>query len=250
MAKGALIVAVQVLSCEGSGTSAGVLAGINWALADALQQQQRAVMSMSLGGPQSQAENDAIDVAHARGVVVVVAAGNDAADACQSSPASAPDAVTVGSTTAADQMSSFSSYGPCVDIFAPGSSVRGAWSTSDSATNTISGTSMATPHVAGAAALIRSERPDLSAAGTINVLRCMATADTITGVPSNTLNLFLYAGAATTQPSNLNCLFPPLAPPPPPPVPFPPAGDAGGPIELEITITTDNWPSALSAPAE
>ena len=144
VAKSALIVTVQVLSCQGSGSLAGILAGIDWAVTDALQRRQKAVISMSLGGGFSQTENDAIARAVERGIVVVAAAGNSAADACMYSPASAPEAVTVGSTTSSDALSSFSNVGGCVDIFAPGSSITAAWTTSDSATSTISGNTRAT----------------------------------------------------------------------------------------------------------
>jgi subtilisin family serine protease len=149
VAKQATIVSVQVLSCQGTGSGAGVLAGIDWALDDAGKRTQKAIISMSLGGGFSSSENAAIATAVQQGVVVVAAAGNDNADACSYSPASAPEAVTVGSTTTQDAKSSFSNHGSCVDIHAPGSGITAAWSTSDSAITTISGTSMACPHVAG-----------------------------------------------------------------------------------------------------
>jgi len=106
------------LSCEGSGTLAGVIAGIDWATAQATESGRPSVISMSLGGPRSSIENTAVARAHAANVVVVVAAGNDDADACFSSPASAVEALTVGSTTISDSRSSFSNWGPCVDLWA------------------------------------------------------------------------------------------------------------------------------------
>ena len=151
VAKSATIVTVQVLSCSGTGSGAGVIAGIDWAVDDAGKRSQKAVISMSLGGGFSASENQAIATAVAQDVVVVAAAGNDDSDACSYSPASAPEALTVGSTTQNDVKSSFSNHGSCVDIHAPGSSITAAWSSSDSSIATISGTSMACPHVAGAA---------------------------------------------------------------------------------------------------
>lgn len=142
--------AVRVLDCGGSGTTSGVIAGIDWVIANHIKP---AVINMSLGGGVSTAMNDAVARAHAAGITVVVAAGNSNADACSHSPASAPEAITIGSTTSLDARSSFSNFGTCVDIFAPGSSITSAWIGNDTASNTISGTSMASPHVAGAAAL-------------------------------------------------------------------------------------------------
>jgi subtilisin family serine protease len=105
-----------VLSCAGSGSNAGVIAGIEWAVADAAPRTQKAVISMSLGGGRSTASNNAVDSAHREGVSVVVAAGNENDNACNYSPAGAPLAITVGSTTSSDAKSSFSNYGECVDI--------------------------------------------------------------------------------------------------------------------------------------
>jgi len=228
VAKGTTIVSVQVLSCAGSGSGAGVIAGIEWAVRDATENHpnERAIISMSLGGGASTAENLAVKAAHDANVLVVVAAGNDNDDACNYSPASAQQAITVGSTTSSDSRSGFSNHGTCVDIFAPGSSIVAAWSTSDVATNTISGTSMACPHVAGAAAVLRGERPDYSTAQVTDTIHCLGTMDAISGIPSDTINRFLYAGAILEDENAIQCQFmpPPPAPPSPPPSPPSPPG--------------------------
>ncbi|NEE13451.1 S8 family serine peptidase, partial [Streptomyces sp. SID7499] len=141
---------VRVLNNSGSGTTAGVVAGIDWVTANAVKP---AVANMSLGGGADSVLDAAVRRSVASGVTYAVAAGNESTDASTKSPARVAEAITVGSTTNTDARSSFSNYGSIVDIFAPGSSITSSWHTSDSATNTISGTSMASPHVAGAAAL-------------------------------------------------------------------------------------------------
>jgi len=151
VAKGVTIVAVRVLNCSGSGTWSGVIAGIDWVTQHHLS--GRAVANMSLGGSANSAVDQAVRNSIADGVFYAVAAGNSNADACRYSPARTAEATTVGATTSSDALASYSNFGTCVDINAPGSSITSAWIGSDSATNTISGTSMASPHVAGAAAL-------------------------------------------------------------------------------------------------
>lgn len=150
VAKGVTLIPVRVLNCQGSGSWSGVIAGIDWAANSALRP---AVANMSLGGGASQAVDDAVAGAVSKGVTMVVAAGNSNANACNYSPARAPSAITVGATTSSDARASYSNYGTCLDLFAPGSGITSAWNTSDTASNTISGTSMASPHVAGVAAL-------------------------------------------------------------------------------------------------
>jgi aqualysin 1 len=152
VAKGATLVPVRVLDCSGSGYWSWVISGIDWVAADHVAGAP-AVANMSLGGGASSAVDTAVKNAIADGVTFAVAAGNSNADACRYSPARVPDALTVGATTSKDDRASYSNYGKCLDLFAPGSSITSAWSTGDGATNTISGTSMATPHVAGVAAL-------------------------------------------------------------------------------------------------
>ncbi|EOD22190.1 hypothetical protein EMIHUDRAFT_65068, partial [Emiliania huxleyi CCMP1516] len=143
VAEGTTIITVQVLNCGGSGSTAGIVAGIEWAVADSKDRGLPAVISMSLGGGGANRFDAAINAAFAEGVLSVVAAGNSNADACDYSPASTPLAVTVGSTTNSDAKSGFSNHGTCVDIHAPGSGITAAWVGSDSDTTTISGTSMA-----------------------------------------------------------------------------------------------------------
>jgi aqualysin 1 len=149
VAKKVRLVAVRVLGCSGSGTTSGVIAGIDWVTSDHAAGAP-AVANMSLGGGASTALDNAVINSINDGVTYGVAAGNSNANACFYSPARAGPALTVGSTTSTDARSSFSNFGTCVDIFAPGSSITSAWYTSTTATNTISGTSMATPHLVGA----------------------------------------------------------------------------------------------------
>jgi aqualysin 1 len=151
VAKGVALVAVRVLNCSGSGTTSGVIAGINWVTSQ--HTTQKAVANMSLGGSPSSSLDTAVRNSISDGVVYAIAAGNSNSNACNFSPARTAEAITVGATTSTDARASYSNKGSCLDLFAPGSSITSAWNTSNSATNTISGTSMATPHVAGVAAL-------------------------------------------------------------------------------------------------
>jgi len=154
VAKKANIFGVKVLNSWGSGTWAGVIAGIDFVASDfKLGESNPRVMSMSLGGGLNKAVNDAVDAAAAKGVVSVNAAGNSATDTCQFSPAGAPGGLAVGATDRTDQLSSYSNRGKCTGILAPGSDITSLWKGANGATNTISGTSMACPHVAGLAAL-------------------------------------------------------------------------------------------------
>jgi len=189
VAKSALLRAVRVLDCNGSGSNSGVIAGVDWVTANHIKP---AVANMSLGGSASTALDNAITNSINSGVTYAVAAGNENQNACNVSPARAAAAITVGSTTSSDARSSFSNYGTCVDIFAPGSSITSAWSTSNTATNTISGTSMASPHVAGAAALYKQANPSASPSTIRDALVNNSTTNRISNVGSGSPNRLLY----------------------------------------------------------
>ena len=188
VAKGATVYPVRVLGCNGSGSNSGVIAGVDWVAAN---HQAPAVANMSLGGGNSTALDEAVKGAINAGVTFVVAAGNDNTDACSGSPNRVAEAVTVGSTTSSDSRSSFSNKGSCVDIFAPGSAITSAWYQGDNDTNTISGTSMAAPHVAGAAALILSQNPNAAPVSVFSTLLQDGTSNKLSGLGSGSPNLLL-----------------------------------------------------------
>ncbi|MBX3712531.1 MAG: S8 family serine peptidase [Lysobacter sp.] len=197
VAKGVTIHPVRVLGCDGSGTNSGVIAGMDWV---ANNHVKPAVANMSLGGGASQATDDAVQRMHSAGVTVVVAAGNDNSNACNYSPARAPNAITVGSTTNTDARSSFSNFGSCLDIYAPGSNILSAWHTGTSATNTISGTSMASPHVAGVAALYLASNPSATPAQVTSAIINASTPNKVTSAGSGSPNRLLYSLFGGTTP--------------------------------------------------
>jgi subtilisin family serine protease len=190
VAKSALLRGVRVLDCNGSGSTSGVISGVDWVTSNHINP---AVANMSLGGGISSALDTAVNNLSNSGVTIAVAAGNSNADACSSSPARAANAITTGSTTSTDARSSFSNFGTCVDIFAPGSSILSSYFSSDTATATLSGTSMASPHVAGVAALYKQANPSASATTIRNALVNNATTNVITNVGTGSPNRLLYS---------------------------------------------------------
>ncbi|MGW5671724.1 S8 family serine peptidase, partial [Micromonospora sp. NPDC003776] len=198
LAKGVQLVAVKVLNCSGSGTTAGVVSGVNWVTQNAIKP---AVANMSLGGGADSTLDTAVRNSISSGVTYALAAGNDSgANACNTSPARVTEAITVGSTTSTDARSSFSNIGTCLDIFAPGSSITSAWNSSDTATNTISGTSMATPHVVGAAALVASANPSWTPQQVRDYLVNNATSDVVSNPGTGSPNKLLYVVNGSTPP--------------------------------------------------
>jgi subtilisin family serine protease len=197
VAKGVDLVAVRVLNCEGSGTTAQVVAGIDWVTANA---QKPAVANMSLGGGADTALDNAVKASIASGVSYAIAAGNGllgifALDACTQSPARVPEAITVSATNNADAKPSWANRGTCVDVFAPGISIVSSWNTGDTATNTISGTSMAAPHVAGAAAVYLGANQSATPAQVGSALVSTATTGVVTSPGSGSPNRLLYVGS-------------------------------------------------------
>ena len=183
IAKGVRLVAVRVLNCAGIGLTSGVIAGVDWVTGDHVAGAP-AVANMSLGGGQSAALDQAVRNSIADGVVYSVAAGNDNADACGGSPADVTEAITVGATDSADRRASFSDFGSCVDWFAPGVNITSAWWLTDTSTNTISGTSMATPHVTGVAALYLQGNPTATAQQVRDALFNLTTKSIVTNAQS------------------------------------------------------------------
>ncbi|MFE9456988.1 S8 family serine peptidase [Streptomyces californicus] len=238
VAKKAKIVGVRVLNNQGSGTTAQVVAGIDWVTANAVKP---AVANMSLGGGADAVLDAAVQRSIAAGITYAVAAGNESTNANTKSPARVAEAITVGSTTNTDARSSFSNYGAVVDIFAPGSSITSTWNTSDSATNTISGTSMASPHVAGAAAIYLADNPGSTPAQVSAGLVAAATPNVVTNPGSGSPNRLLYVGAGSTNPPEPGKKFENTT------------GYAindNATVEAPVTVTgiTGNAPAALSVP--
>ena len=189
IAKSASIIPVRVLDCNGSGTTSTVIAGLDWV---ASQNPRNAVVNLSLGGGTSTALDDAINRVVNKDIVVVVAAGNNNADACNYSPSRVPAAITVGATTNQDQRANYSNYGKCLDVFAPGSNITSDWYSSNTATATASGTSMASPHVAGLAAILRAIYTGENVSQITNRILNKATTNKVTDSQTGSPNRLLY----------------------------------------------------------
>jgi subtilisin family serine protease len=213
VAKAANIVSVRVLGCDGSGSYSGIIAGVDWVTKNA---KKPAVANMSLGGTASAALDAAVKKSIAAGVTYAVAAGNENKDACTVSPARTAEAITVGATDSKDARASFSNYGACLDIYAPGVSILSSTKTSNTSTGKMSGTSMATPHVVGAVALYLSANPTATPAQVRDAFVNGAISNKVSdpkGAPNKLLNVGFIAA---TTPA-------PVTPAPVPPAPVTPA---------------------------
>ncbi|MEO5814463.1 MAG: PKD domain-containing protein [Gemmatimonadaceae bacterium] len=204
VAKKVRLVAVRVMNCVGNGSTSSVIAGVDWVTQHV---SRPAVANMSLGGNLSPALNTAVENSILAGVTYAVSAGNSSADACNQSPAAAPNVISVGATGSADDFASFSNFGSCVHINAPGVGITSLWIGASGTTTTISGTSMASPHVAGVAALYLEANPTATPAQVRSALTSNATANVITSLPASTPNLLLYEGFIGGTPP-----VPPVAP--------------------------------------
>lgn len=219
VAKKAHIIAVKVLRSNGSGTMSDVVKGVEWAALSHIKAAAKkdkgfkgSVANMSLGGGKSEALDQAVNAAVRHGLHFAVAAGNDNADACDYSPAAAADAVTVGASTLADERAYFSNYGKCVDIFAPGLNIQSTWIGSKYAVKTISGTSMASPHVAGLLAYFLSLQPDSDSEYAVESLTpkelkqniiSIASNGALSGIPADTCNLLAWNGGGSAKLSEI-----------------------------------------------
>ena len=240
IAKNVALVAVRVLDCSGSGSVSGVIAGVDWVTNDhaTVRAGTPAVANMSLGGSQSSSLDQAVSNSVASGVTYAIAAGNGnifgiAQDACTTSPADVSTAITVSATDNTDAKASWANYGSCVKIFAPGVNITSAWYTSTTATNTISGTSMATPHVTGAAALYLETNPAANPAQVLQALTSNATAGVVSNPGTNSPNRLLYTAFIASAP---------------PPTPGAPQASFTSSC-TDLTCTFDASSSSASSPA-
>ncbi len=200
VAKSVKLVPMKVFACSGTTTASSVIVGLDWVVKDHAAGVP-AVVNMSLGGGFSSAFDAAVSAVIADGVTVVVAAGNESSNTCNYSPAHVPAAITVGATQVDDSVAVYSNYGSCIDLFAPGSNILSAWNTGDSASATLSGTSMATPHVTGTVARMLQARPSDSPAQVWAALDAASTIGVVQATRAGDPNELVYAGATTTAPS-------------------------------------------------
>jgi subtilisin family serine protease len=227
VAKAVKLYSVRVLDCSGSGSISGIVAGIDWIVKN---RQGPSVANMSMSGAISQTLNTAVQNGVKAGVTFVVAAGNNNGDACNYSPGNTPEALTIGNSWNGDGRSGTSNYGPCVDVFAPGDAIRSAGIADDTVSVLKSGTSMASPHAAGVAALYLSANPNATPAQVAQAIVSNATRDVLASIPTGTVNLLLYSGFNAVS-----------APPPPTDTATPP------PPSPDTTTTPTPLPTA-SAP--
>jgi subtilisin family serine protease len=248
VAKQVSLVAVRVLNCQGSGSTSQVIAGIDWLTQDH-DADEPAVANMSLGGSASTAMDQAVSRSIGDGVTYAIAAGNGnifgfAANACNSSPARVGAALTVSATDETDTKASWANFGSCVDLFAPGVSITSAWGSGDTATNTISGTSMATPHVAGVVATYLETNPTATPSEVASTIISSATQGVVKGAGTGSPNRLLFSGLTTAPP-------PETSPPPPPPPPPPEPGTftltaSGQNFFATVRLVTLTWTGATS----
>ena len=198
MAKAATLIPVRALACDGTGWYSDVVAALDW-IVQQHQPGQPAVANLSVGGAPDSGLDAAVQGVIDDGITVTVAAGNSSTDACTDSPARLPGALTVAASDMSDRQAYFSNYGPCVDLYAPGTQITSDWNTSNSATAELNGTSMAAPHVAGAAAMLLAQHPAWTPAQVLDALASTATAGIITSPGAGTPNRLLYAGPADSN---------------------------------------------------
>ena len=224
VAKGASLHGVRVMGCDGNGQMSTLLAAVNWVTANAIKP---AVANISLtAAGSSPSIETAINNSIASGVTYTIAAGNSAADACGYTPARAANAITVGGSDETDLRARYSNYGSCIDIFAPGNLIVSTWASSDTATNNLSGTSMASPMVAGAAALYLESNPSASAATVTQAIKSMATSGVLTTNDTSSPNLLLYTLFGGAPPPTPTPTPTPTTTPTPTPTPTPSPSNA------------------------
>jgi subtilisin family serine protease len=242
VAKAVKLYAVRVLDCYGNGSVSGVVAGINWVTQN---RTLPAVANMSMAGSSSSTLNSAVQNSIKAGIVYVVAAGNNATNACNYSPASTPEAITVGAVSTGDWVAGDSNYGSCLDIYAPGVSIRSAYNLDDTSSVLKSGTSMASPHVAGVAALYLAANPAATPSQVASAIVGAATSNVLQSVPSGTVNLLLYSGLTGTAPAPVDTTKPTPTHTPTPVVDQPPTATftvncAKGKCTFDASGSTDD----------